>query len=232
VLPKRVEYACAYLGVLASQSDPLEWVVRPPNLSFRSSSLPAQAQHRLHHVATDTPADPHSPLQGFWWSPAGWLLDRAAVRVRLGGAGDGAALVADMLAQPYYVWLEKTYELHVLGSVALLWALGGLPAVVWGYALRTACVWHATFAVNSVAHVWGGVAYETGDESRNNALVALLACGEGWHNNHHAFAYSARHGLEWWQLDVTWLLIRACQALGVATKVRLPSAAEKAKKRV
>jgi stearoyl-CoA desaturase (delta-9 desaturase) len=209
VLPKPVEYFCAYLGVLASQSDPLEWV----------------SQHRLHHVTADTPADPHSPLQGLFWSHMGWLFDRAAVRVRLGSR----QLVPDMLAQPYYVWLERTYELHVLGSVAALALLGGLPYVVWGYALRTVCVWHATFSVNSLAHVWGGRPYDTGDESRNNGAVAWVAFGEGWHNNHHAFPYSARHGLEWWQLDVTWALIRVLYAAGVVTTVRLPTAAERAK---
>ena len=91
------------------------------------------------------------------------------------------------------------------------------------------CLWHSTFCVNSVCHIWGGQAYETGDESRNNGVVAVLAFGEGWHNNHHAFAFSARHGLEWWQLDATWLLIRGLQVVGLATQVKVPTQAQKGK---
>jgi stearoyl-CoA desaturase (delta-9 desaturase) len=155
-------------------------------------------------------------------------------RLKDGGVGTGAgdakhSNVKDLLEQPFYVAMERTYELHILGSVAVLYALGGLPYIVWGYALRTVCVWHATFAVNSLCHMSGGQPYATGDESRNNVAVAMLAFGEGWHNNHHAFSWSARHGLEWWQLDLTWLLIRGLQAVGLATHVKVPSEAQKSK---
>lgn len=159
VLPKPVEYAAAYLGVLASQSDPMDWV----------------SHHRHHHAHTDTPADPHTPLQGLAWSHLGWVLDRAAIVARLGPNTN----VADLAAQPFYVWLEKTYELHILGSAVALYAVGGAPWLVWGYCLRTVCVWHATFAVNSLAHWVGTQRYATHDESRNNAFVALVAFGEG-----------------------------------------------------
>eukprot|EP00271_Cylindrocystis_brebissonii_P014370 TRINITY_DN35709_c0_g1_i1.p1 TRINITY_DN35709_c0_g1~~TRINITY_DN35709_c0_g1_i1.p1 ORF type:complete len:140 (+),score=22.24 TRINITY_DN35709_c0_g1_i1:66-422(+) len=106
---------------------------------------------------------------------------------------------------------------------AALYALGGVPFVVWGLAVRVVWVYHITWAVNSAAHVWGPQSWNTGDLSRNNWWVALLAFGEGWHNNHHAFEYSARHGLEWWQLDPTWYTVKLLEMAGLATKVRYPT---------
>ena len=290
VLPKPVEYFCAYCGVLASQSDPIEWVshhrlVCPPRLRALFSCLPRTAAKSgwecdthgglsaayarpgvephccvwervedarkralthdapaaspplfllQHHAATDTATDPHSPLQSGWWSHAGWLLDRAAIRGRLklagvGAAGEESSNVKDLQSQWFYVFMEQTYELHILSSAVALYYLGGWPYLAWGYGLRTVAVWHATFAVNSLCHIWGGQPYVTGDESRNNTLVAMLAFGEGWHNNHHAFSFSARHGLEWWQFDSTWVVICILQFLGLATQVKVPSDAQKHK---
>lgn len=210
--PKWLEYALAYCGVLAVQGDPIEWA----------------SSHRFHHLHCDTPLDPHSPYEGFWWSHAGWLLDHGATMERVGARGN----VTDFTAQPFYTWIEKTYPLHVAAQFATLFALGGLPAVVWGGALRVVWVYHITWFVNSVCHVWGSQPYDAGDLSRNNWWVGLLAFGEGWHNNHHAFEFSARHGLEWWQLDVTWLVVRALQAVGLATNVKLPTEKQKDRLRV
>lgn len=106
-------------------------------------------------------------------------------------------------------FIEKTYVWHIVASFAALYAFGGFPAVVWGGALRTIWVYHITWFVNSAAHVWGSQDYNTGDLSRNNWWVGVLAFGEGWHNNHHAFEFSARHGLKWWQVDMTWMIISA-----------------------
>ena len=207
--PKWIEYVAAYFGVLAVQGDPIEWV----------------SSHRYHHAHCDTPKDPHTPYEGFWWSHVGWVLDSAPTLSRVCERGNAS----DIASQPFYRFLTDTYILHVLASAAVLYALGGLPWLVWGFCVRTAWVWHVTWFVNSAAHVWGSQRYATGDLSRNNWWVALLAFGEGWHNNHHAFEYSARHGLEWWQFDVTWACISLLQALGLATKVKLPSEAQKAK---
>ncbi|KAI3506331.1 hypothetical protein L1887_28688 [Cichorium endivia] len=96
--------------------------------------------------------------------------------------------------------------------------------------VRLVLVYHLTFMVNSICHIWGNQAWNTGDLSKNNWWVALLVFGEGWHNNHHAFEYSARHGLEWWQIDVTWYIIRSLEAIGLATNVKVPSDAQKLKK--
>ena len=106
---------------------------------------------------------------------------------------------------------------------ALLFALGGFPFVVWGMAVRCVWVYHVTWAVNSVSHVWGYQRYNTGDLSKNNYLIGILAWGEGFHNAHHAFETSARHGLKWWEIDVTWYIIRALQSVGLVSKVQLPS---------
>lgn len=211
-MPKPLEYAAAYCGALAVQGDPAEWV----------------SSHRYHHAFCDTPRDPHTPYEGFWWSHAGWVLDSSVTLPRVADRSNAA----ELHAQPFYRFLQNTYIWHIVASVAVLAALGGLPFVIWGFCVRTAWVWHATWFVNSICHVWGAQPFATGDLSRNNAFVALLAFGEGWHNNHHAFEFSARHGLEWWQFDVTWALIRGLELLGIATKVKLPSEAQLARLRV
>lgn len=207
--PKWLEYALAYCGVLAVQGDPMEWV----------------SSHRYHHLHTDTPLDPHSPYEGFWWSHMGWLLDNKATLERVSNRSNAS----DMESQPYYTWLQKTYGWHVVAQFVALYLFGGLPAVVWGGALRMVWVYHITWFVNSASHCWGYQTYNTGDLSRNNWWVGLLAFGEGWHNNHHAFEFSARHGLEWWQFDMTWIVIRALQAVGLATNVKLPTEKQKAR---
>jgi stearoyl-CoA desaturase (Delta-9 desaturase) len=207
--PKWLEYVLAYCGVLAVQGDPLEWV----------------SSHRYHHLHCDTPLDPHSPYEGFWWSHMGWLLDNKATSERVHDRSNAS----DMAAQPFYRHLAQHYTWHVVAQLGLLYALGGLPALVWGGALRIVWVYHITWFVNSAAHVWGSQTYNTGDLSRNNWWVGLLAFGEGWHNNHHAFEFSARHGLEWWQFDMTWIMIQALSALGLATNVKLPTEKQKAR---
>lgn len=205
--PKWLEYVLAYCGVLAIQGEPMEWV----------------SSHRYHHLHTDTPLDPHSPYEGFWWSHMGWLLDNKSTLERVGNRSN----VADMTCQPFYNFIQKTYTWHVVGMFAALFAVGGFPAMVWGGALRIAFVYHITWFVNSASHCWGYQSYNTGDLSRNNWWVAALAFGEGWHNNHHAFQFSARHGLDKWQIDITWMVISALQKVGLATSVKLPTDRQK-----
>lgn len=207
--PKWLEYIMAYCGVMAVEGDPIEW----------SSS------HRYHHLHTDTPLDPHSPYEGFWWCHMGWLLDNEATLQRVSDRRNAE----DLSNQPYYRWLKDTYVWHVAAQFVALYLLGGFPAIVWGGALRMCWVWHITWFVNSASHCWGYQDYNTGDLSRNNWWVGILAFGEGWHNNHHAFEYSARHGLEWWQFDMTWIIISTMEKLGVFTNVKLPTEKAKAK---
>eukprot|EP00898_Chlorokybus_atmophyticus_P007858 jgi/Chlat1/8073/Chrsp75S00603 len=203
-LPKWLEYTFAYCGVQAVQGDPLEWV----------------SSHRYHHANCDTLEDPHTPYEGFWWSHMGWLLDEKATLKRVGARAN----IADMESQPFYKWIQKTYIAHPIAFAGLLYAFGGLPAIIWGMCLRVVWVYHITWLVNSASHVWGNQSWNTGDLSRNNWWVAVLAFGEGWHNNHHAFEYSARHGLQWWQWDPTWYVIKGLEKVGLATNVKLPRA--------
>ncbi|KAG2486827.1 hypothetical protein HYH03_014510 [Edaphochlamys debaryana] len=207
--PKWLEYILAYCGVLAVEGDPIEWA----------------SSHRYHHLHCDTPLDPHSPYEGFFWSHMGWLLDNKATMERVSNRSNAD----DLEAQWYYRWLRDTYMWHVVAQLGLLFAFGGLPAVVWGGALRICWVWHITWFVNSATHCWGEEVYDTGDLSKNNWWVGILAWGEGWHNNHHAFEFSARHGFEWWQVDVTWGLIWTLEKLGLAKNVKLPTERQKAK---
>jgi len=212
VAPKWLEYTLAYCGVLAAQGDPIEWV----------------STHRYHHLHCDTPMDPHSTYEGFWWAHMGWMLDQKITAERVGNRSNAA----DLLAQPFYKWLQDTWIYHVALQLGLLFAFGGLPAVVWGGALRFVWVYHITWFVNSASHLWGSQEYDAGDLSRNNWWVGILAFGEGWHNNHHAFEYSARHGLEWWQFDGTWYIIRGLELAGLVTNVKLPTEKAKDKLRI
>lgn len=206
-LPKWLEYFFAYCGVQALQGNPIDWV----------------STHRYHHQFCDSEKDPHSPIEGFWFSHMSWLFDTNSVVERCGNPTN----VADLEKQPFYKFLQSTYVIHPVASAAILYAIGGFPYIVWGMGVRIVWVYHITWFVNSACHVWGKQAWNTGDLSRNNWWVALLAFGEGWHNNHHAFEYSARHGLEWWQIDMTWYVVRLLQATGLATDVKLPSESQK-----
>lgn len=206
-IPKWLEYIFAYCGVLAFEGNPIDWV----------------STHRYHHMFSDTERDPHSPREGFLFSYVSWILDRHHLTSKCGEQTN----VDDLRSQPFYRFLEKTYYLHPIGFGALLYAFGGYPLLFWGLGVRCVVVLHTSFLGTSVLHQWGEQPWDTRDSSRNNWWVALLTFGDGWHNNHHAFQYSARVGLEWWQLDFTWGIIRTLQVLGLATDVKLPTEAEK-----
>lgn len=204
--PKVVEYFMAYCGALAMQSHPINWV----------------SSHRHHHGATDTPNDVHSPKDGFWWSHAGWLLDQKGTWMRVDKSN-----ADDLSKQWFYRFLQKTYPLHaIVLPIVGLYCWGGLPYVLWGFFARVVWTWHVTWAVNSVSHVWGFQDWNTGDISMNNWLIGILAFGEGWHNNHHAFETSCRHGLKWWQIDMTWYTIKLLETLGLAWDLKYPSPAK------
>ncbi|ONI13540.1 hypothetical protein PRUPE_4G228700 [Prunus persica] len=209
-LPKWLEYSFAYCGVLSLQGSPIEWV----------------STHRYHHQFTDTEKDPHSPIKGFWHSHMGWIFDSS---YRFGQHG-GLKNVEDLKKQLFYRFLRHTYVLHSVLLGGLLYAAGGFSFLVWGMGVRMVFVFHNTFLVNSACHMWGKKPWNTGDASRNNWWVALLVLGEGWHNNHHAFEYSARQGLEWWQFDFTWCIIKFIQAIGLATDVKVPTQIQKQRK--
>jgi len=202
-VPKWLEYVLTICGSLALQGGAIKWV----------------ATHRVHHAFSDRPQDPHSPTRGFWWAHMLWLFAYDEV---LDHPTKHRRFAPEMARDPIHRFLDKT---HVFYTVLLGWALyawGGLPFLVWGLFVRTAVVYHGTWLVNSAAHLWGYKTYDTNEGSTNNWWVALLSFGEGWHNNHHAFLHSAAHGLRWWEVDVTYLAIRALGWLGLASRIRMP----------
>jgi fatty-acid desaturase len=206
---KPLEYLFTVFGTLASEGGAITWV----------------AMHRIHHAQSDRPGrDLHTPKDGFWWSHFGWIITRGErKRDELENR-----FAPELVADPFHRMLDR---LHLVPNILLgfaLYAWDGWGAVVWGSFLRIALGVNATWFVNSAAHVWGYRTYETPEGSRNLWWVGLVAWGEGWHNNHHAFQRSARHGLAWWELDPTWLAIRSLQALGLARDVHLlPKNAER-----
>ncbi len=220
--PKWFEHTLAVLGICCLQDSPARWV----------------AVHRKHHQHSDDQPDPHSPLVALWWSHLGWLVlknrehDHVSFYERY---------ARDLLRDPFYLRLERNrlwiwiYVAHALLIYAAGMAVGawlggtwlsavqmGLSWIVWGVVVRTIFVWHGTWAVNSLSHVWGYKNYECGDQSRNNWLVALLAHGEGWHNNHHADQRAAAHGHRPWEFDLTWLVILMLERVGLIRDVVRP----------
>ncbi|KAI3512666.1 hypothetical protein L2E82_27579 [Cichorium intybus] len=209
-LPKWLEYIFAYFGVLTFQRDPIFWV----------------SIHRYHHQFVDSEKDPHSPTFGFWFSHMGWLFDSGYIIEKYQERKN----VEDLKSQVFYRFIRRTYVLHITTYAVLVYAFGGFTYLVWLVGVVPTWGYHVTFLVNSACHIWGEQSWDTGDLSKNNWWVALVTFGEGWHNNHHAFEYSARHGLEWWQIDFCWYMIRFLEALGLATNVKLPTEAHKLKK--
>jgi fatty-acid desaturase len=196
------------------------------------------ATHRLHHNESDEPLDPHSPLVNFFWSHIGWLLVENR-EIRCYSSYERYA--RDVLRDPFYMRLQRgmltiwIYLAHAvvyyLIGAAVAYAMGGswldsvqfgLSLVAWGVIMRTVCVWHITWSVNSLTHLFGYRSYETGENSRNNWLVGLFANGEGWHNNHHADPASASNAHQWWEIDTAWVFIRGLEICGLATDVIRP----------
>ena len=212
-----VRFILAALGSMAVQGSVLRWV----------------AQHRRHHQHSDTPADPHSPhhhgrgvlgiVRGFWHAHIGWAfkpdvtgLDRYVTDLRK----FMSIRVASALF-PLWILLGLLLPAVLGGVITGTWG-GALFGLIWGGLVRVFLVHHITWSVNSVCHLWGSQPYPDKDHSRNNLVFGVLALGEGWHNNHHAFPTSARHGLRWWQIDVSYYVIRALALVGLAWKVRVP----------
>jgi fatty-acid desaturase len=223
VCPKWLEHTFAILGVCSLQDTPARWV----------------AIHRLHHELADSQPDPHSPLVAFGWGHMGWLVFENRDLTRLGMFGRYAK---DILRDPFYARLERKFRtvwlvliswnvFFVGGVIAELLCGGnvidalqfGLSLLIWGVFVRTVLVWHITWSVNSVTHLWGYRNYETDDSSRNNVIIGIVSNGEGWHNNHHADPRSARHGHLWWEVDITWLTIRLLATVGLAHELITPS---------
>lgn len=203
-VPKPLEYLLTFIACLACQGGPISWV----------------GGHRLHHARSDQEGDPHSPLNGFFWSHMGWCLTRNDINTDFDTYSKYAP---DLVKDKYMLFMDRNHMLPTALLALLLYAWGGWSFVVWGIFVRLVLVYHSTWLVNSAAHVWGYQTYDSRDDSRNLWWVALLSYGEGWHNNHHAFQHSARHGLKWWEIDPTYAMIRTLRLLGLAADIKLPS---------
>jgi stearoyl-CoA desaturase (delta-9 desaturase) len=211
-----IEWGLFVLGAMTGQSSPFYWI----------------ATHRQHHRHSDRPGDPHSPHLGdgirtgwwrrFWFAHQGWTFGLATY--------DPTA-VRDLAKRPELARIDRHwYACYLLGlalPAGLCYLIGGtwydaLLGFLWGGLLRHAINHQGSFLINSLGHVWGTRAFDTGDQSRNNLLLGVLTMGEGWHNNHHAHPYSARHGFRWWQTDSTWCLVWLLERLGLAWNVKRP----------
>lgn len=213
-----IRFALVAAGSMAIQGSLIRWV----------------AQHRRHHQFSDSAGDPHSPhhhgsgirgvLAGFWHAHIGWAfkpdalgLDRYVVDLN----GQRSLRIASLLF-PLWIVLGLAVPFAIGGLITGTWS-GAFFAFIWGGLVRVFLVHHVTWSVNSVCHLWGSRPYPEKDRSRNNFLFGILALGEGWHNNHHAFPNSARHGLRWWQIDPSYWCIRTLAFFGLAWNVRLPA---------
>ncbi len=208
---RKTQFAFAVLGCMATQKGPLWWA----------------SHHREHHLFADTPRDPHSPSQmGFWRSHMLWFLDPSSFAVR-------EERVRDLIRYPELRWLETWHWVAPLASGFFLLLLGsalqaafpalgtsGPQMVIWGYFVSTVLLYHGTFSINSLGHLLGRPRYLTGDRSRNSAILALITLGEGWHNNHHHFPVAARQGFFWWEVDITYYLLRLLAATGLIWDLR------------
>jgi len=224
--PRPVAALLATLGSMAVEGPLLHWV----------------AVHRRHHQHSDEHDDPHSPhahgttlwgiARGMWHAHMGWLMQappRGLVRY-----------VGDLRRDTMIRRMSRLFPLWVLLGLLIPAVLGGLLTMswtgvllgfIWGGLVRIFLVHHVTWSINSVCHIWGSRPFQCHDESRNNPIFGVLAFGEGWHNNHHAFPTSARHGLRWWQIDVSYLVIRGMALVRLAHDVRVPTADRVAAKR-
>jgi stearoyl-CoA desaturase (delta-9 desaturase) len=203
-VPRPVEYVLTVIGVLALQGGPIEWV----------------SNHRAHHANTDRDGDPHDAHRGMPWAHVEWLFRRNKDRV---DPEERPRWAADLLKDPFYRAIEKYNILCTVALGFVLLALGGWSWVIWGIFARLVFTYHCTWLVNSASHAVGYRTFRTGDRSTNNWWVAVLTFGEGWHNNHHAFPFSARHGLRWFEFDPTYWTIKLMAWLRLARNVKLPT---------
>ena len=194
------QFIIAFIGMSSMQSGVLWWA----------------AKHRDHHRDSDLPHDAHSPRHhGFWGAHMGWIFDQSR------SIADYER-IHDFTVYPELVWLDRNRFLP--GGLVALTCLAtmGLPGLVVGFVWSTVAVYHATFMINSLAHVFGKQRYLTGDDSRNNWLLAIIAMGEGWHNNHHHYPGAARNGFFWWEVDFTYYILRGLGKLGIVWDLRIP----------
>jgi stearoyl-CoA desaturase (delta-9 desaturase) len=182
--------------------------------------------HRHHHKYSDTSKDFHSPMTGFWHSHMGWLTDPKIINIDYRN-------VKDLTRYPELLWLDKWFDIPIIMMILFLGLfgfylevnypnLGVSPAemIVYSFLGRTVLLWHATFSINSLMHLVGKQRFATGDTSKNSLLLSLVTVGDGWHNNHHRYPSSARNGFYWWEIDVSYYLIKLLALLGLIWDIK------------
>jgi len=196
-----MQFLLGLLGTTAVQKGPLWWA----------------SVHRNHHQHSDGSGDPHSPRVGFWHAHQGWIVGSDWDDTR-------SEQIRDLERYPELRWLDRWHIVGPLLLAALCYAIAGWGGVVWGFLLSTTLCWHATYSINSLAHRIGRRRYNTDDDSRNSLFLALLTLGEGWHNNHHFHQSCARQGFFWWEIDITYYVLRAMQSVGLIWGIKSPPA--------
>jgi stearoyl-CoA desaturase (delta-9 desaturase) len=192
------QFAIAFLAQTSGQKGVLWWA----------------AHHRDHHLHSDRKSDLHSPVhEGFWWSHLGWILSDEYEEF-------DPKRIADFNRYPELRFLNRFHLLPTIVYGAAVYLIGGWPAFVWGFIASTVLLYHGTFLINSLAHIWGSRRFATPDESRNSFVLALVTLGEGWHNNHHHYMSSVRQGIRWWEIDVTYYVLVALSWLGITRDLR------------
>jgi stearoyl-CoA desaturase (delta-9 desaturase) len=174
------------------------------------------AHHRTHHKNSDLEGDVHSAqIDGLWWSHVGWIVSEKY-------EGTDESKVKDLLKYPELRWLDRWFLVPPIALGVGLWLVGGWFALVWGMFVSTSLLWHGTFTINSLTHIIGSRRYATTDNSRNHWLLALITMGEGWHNNHHYYQRSTRQGFFWWEIDMTYYVLKAMSAVGLVWDLHEP----------
>lgn len=207
---RSVQFIFLLIGTMSAQRGPLWWA----------------AHHRYHHRFTDTEHDPHSSTHGFWYSHVGWFLNQQNFSTR-------KEIIKDWLKFPEIVWLDRFSFVIVLITAFAIYLLGdwlafaypnlgtsGPQLLVWGFVVSTLLLIHATLCINSLAHLYGRRDFDTKDNSRNNLFLSIITLGEGWHNNHHYYAGSTRQGFFWWQIDVTYYVLKAMSFCGLIWAIK------------
>ena len=200
--PRFLEYFFALCGALTLEGGPIFWV----------------ATHRIHHQKSDQAGDPHSPRDGAFWAHIGWILFG---ETNHNNTKMMAKYAPDLAKHRFYLFLNNYHWVPTIALAAILYAFGGLPLVLLAICVRIVVGLHSTWLVNSATHMFGSRRFETKDDSRNSWWVALLTFGEGWHNNHHAHPTSARHGLAWYEFDISWISLKLMKLVGLAKGVRV-----------
>jgi stearoyl-CoA desaturase (delta-9 desaturase) len=194
------QFVLALVGTMAVQKGPLWWA----------------AHHRRHHKYSDQEGDVHSPVQeGLWWSHVGWIVSPKF------DPTDWDA-IKDFSRYPELRWLNTYHPIPAIALAVLLFLVGGWQWLVWGFFVSTVVLYHGTFSVNSLSHVWGSRRYATTDQSRNNFLIALWTGGEGWHNNHHHYMASVKQGFYWWEVDFSYYILRVMSWVRLVSDLRVP----------